>query len=180
MRFWGDPRIDPLFDFFIKAEMLMSQVVCHRSKQMVVGRCNAWRVRRVGETSHFSVSKYVLTGLAKCGGVLSCWRITLSCLSWYCSHFSRGTIHWKNQWFSILIIDSESVSHRQICQNHMGNQLDSVKCQRLILKVWKPRSSVRFGRVTGNHSESLRFCARSSELNRVSLRSLEINALKLV
>ena len=45
--FWVDPRIDPFFDFFIRAEMLMSQAMCHRSKQMVVGRSNVWRVRRV-------------------------------------------------------------------------------------------------------------------------------------
>ena len=28
--FWGDPRIDTFFYFFIRAEMLMSQNVCHR------------------------------------------------------------------------------------------------------------------------------------------------------
>ena len=42
----------------------------------------------VGKTSHFSVSKYVLTGLATCDRSLSCWRITLLCLSWYCDRFS--------------------------------------------------------------------------------------------
>ena len=45
--FWGDPRIEPFFDFFIRAEMLMSQAMCHRSKQMVVGWSNVWRVWRV-------------------------------------------------------------------------------------------------------------------------------------
>ena len=82
--FSGDSRIDPFFDFFIRAEMLMSQAVCHRSKQMVFGRSNVWRVRRMGKTTHFNVSKYVLTDLATCGRALSCWRITLLCLSWYC------------------------------------------------------------------------------------------------
>ena len=46
--FWDDPWIDLFFDFFIRAEMLMSQAICHQSKQMVVGRSNIWRVRRVG------------------------------------------------------------------------------------------------------------------------------------
>ena len=78
--FWVGPRIDPFSDFFIRAEILMSQAVCHRSKQMVVGRSNVWRGKDKGwgKTSHFSVSKYVLTALATCGRALSCWRITLS------------------------------------------------------------------------------------------------------
>ena len=37
-----------IFDFFIRAEMLMSQAVWHRSKQMAVGKSNVWRVRRLG------------------------------------------------------------------------------------------------------------------------------------
>ena len=40
------------------------------------------------KTSHFIVSIYVLAGLATCGRALSCWRITLSCISWYCGCFS--------------------------------------------------------------------------------------------
>ena len=44
--------------------------------------------REQGKTSHFSVSKYVLTDLATCGRALSCLRITLSCPSWYCGSFS--------------------------------------------------------------------------------------------
>ena len=35
--FSGDPQIDLFFDFFIKAEIVMSQTVCQRSKQMLVG-----------------------------------------------------------------------------------------------------------------------------------------------
>ena len=46
--FWGDSQIDPFFYFFIRAEILMSQAVCHRLKQMVVGWSNVWTVRRVG------------------------------------------------------------------------------------------------------------------------------------
>ena len=46
--FCGDPQIDLFFDFFIRAEMLMIQAVCYRSKQMVIGRSNVWRVRWVG------------------------------------------------------------------------------------------------------------------------------------
>ena len=30
---------------------------------------------------------YVVTGLATCGRALSCFRITLSCFSWYCGRF---------------------------------------------------------------------------------------------
>ena len=37
-----------VFHFFIRTEMLMSQAMCHRSKQMVVGRSSVWRVRWVG------------------------------------------------------------------------------------------------------------------------------------
>ena len=60
--FWVNPRIAPFFDFFIRAEMLISQAVCHRSKQMVVEGSNVWRVRQVGQDFsclvflHFSIS----------------------------------------------------------------------------------------------------------------------------
>ena len=33
-------------------------------------------------------ARYVLTVLATCGRALSYWRITLSCLSWYCGRIS--------------------------------------------------------------------------------------------
>ena len=47
--FWGDPRIDPIFVFFIRSEVLLSQAMSHRPKQVVVRRSNVWRIRRVGQ-----------------------------------------------------------------------------------------------------------------------------------
>ena len=41
-----------------------------------------------GRTSHFNVSKYVLTTFATWAWALSCCKITLSCLSLYCGRFS--------------------------------------------------------------------------------------------
>ena len=41
-----------------------------------------------GRTSHFNVSKYVLTIFATWGQALSCCKITLSCLSLYCDRLS--------------------------------------------------------------------------------------------
>ena len=41
-----------------------------------------------GRTSHVSVSKYVLTGLATWGWALSCCKITLSCLCSFCGRLS--------------------------------------------------------------------------------------------
>ena len=46
--FWGYPRIDPIFYFFIRPEVLVSQAVCHWSKQVIVRGSNIWRIRRVG------------------------------------------------------------------------------------------------------------------------------------
>ena len=86
--FWSHPRIDPFFDFFIRGEMLVSQAFCHRSKQMVSEGATSGEYGGWGKASHFSVSKYVLTGLATCGRALSCWRITSSCFSWYCGRLS--------------------------------------------------------------------------------------------
>ena len=44
--FWGDPWIDPFFDFFMRVKIRMSLALCHRSKQMVLVRSNIWRVRQ--------------------------------------------------------------------------------------------------------------------------------------
>ena len=41
-----------------------------------------------GRTSHFNVSKYILTTFATWGRALSCCKITLSCLSLYCGRLS--------------------------------------------------------------------------------------------
>ena len=46
--FWGYPQIDPIFYFFIRPEELVSQAVCHWSKQVIVRGSNVWRIRRVG------------------------------------------------------------------------------------------------------------------------------------
>ena len=56
-----------------------------------------------GETSHFSVTRYVLTGFVTCGRSLSCWWITLSCLSWY------TTLNWPLQIHSIILPPWNSV-----------------------------------------------------------------------
>ena len=61
--FWGDPRIDPFFDFFIRAEMLINQASCHRSKQRLVGRSIVWRVRRVWQDLSFQRFQVCLDGL---------------------------------------------------------------------------------------------------------------------
>ena len=50
-----------------------------QSEQRLENKPGGW-----GRTSHFNVSKYVLTTFATWGRALSCCKITLSCLSLYC------------------------------------------------------------------------------------------------
>jgi len=55
----------------------------------LIGTSDSQREQRLentagGGTSHFNVSKYVLTTFATWGRALSCCKITLSCLSLYC------------------------------------------------------------------------------------------------
>ena len=64
--FWGNQWIDPFFDFFIRAEMLMSQVVWHRAKQMVAGRnrfCNIGHVAKSTSLGFYSYRAYCVTFL---------------------------------------------------------------------------------------------------------------------
>ena len=42
---FGYPRIDPIFYFFIRPEVLVSQAMCHWSKQVIVRESNVWRIR---------------------------------------------------------------------------------------------------------------------------------------
>ena len=65
--FSGDLQIVPFFDFFIRAQMLMSQAVCHRSKQMAVGRRNVWRVYESNFSSFTESFDFLLSFEENCG-----------------------------------------------------------------------------------------------------------------
>ena len=91
----------------------------------------------------------------------------------------RGAVYCRNQWFSVLRIDSGSIASRKIFRDHVGNQLESAKFDSessraaLVSKIQKNHR--KSSRIAEKHSESLRFRARSSESSQLSLGSTRQN-----
>ena len=86
--FWSDPRIDPIFYFFIRPEVLVSQAVCHWSKQVIVRGSNVWRIRRVGvglSISTFPSMSWPLSqrGVEHCHAVKSLYHVS-RCIAAVC------------------------------------------------------------------------------------------------
>ena len=75
---WSDSRIDQTFSFLVRMKMLISQVIHHRTEQIVIRIGNIWRIRGWCKISHLKISKYELTICETCGQTLSCCKITLS------------------------------------------------------------------------------------------------------
>lgn len=54
-------RIDPIFGIFVWC-VLLRQDICHRSKQVIIGRKNTWRIWMVVQDFQSSVSNKIFTG----------------------------------------------------------------------------------------------------------------------
>ncbi|KAG5344650.1 SETMR methyltransferase, partial [Acromyrmex charruanus] len=72
-------------DFYMDDMTCLRECILRRrhSEGATSGEYGGW-----GRTSHFNVSKYVLTTFATWDRALSCCKITLSCLSLYCGRLS--------------------------------------------------------------------------------------------